>query len=338
MSQESLLIFRLGSVGDTVVALPAFRLIKKAYPQATISVLTNIPVNNKACALELILQNTGLVDHYIEYPSKSSLIKKAIAIRKLIKENHFTTMIYLHQNRSLLNAWRDFLFFKICGVKKIIGLSLIRHGFQYDYNPEKKCYNSEHYRLTNQIKALGSVDWHDPAVMDLALTTNEVQQALSFVPAEMMNKPYIVCSIGTKLVMKDWGQANWKALLKHLAPAFSNYGMIFIGVQEEYERSDELLKCWQGPILNLCGKLSVRQSAALLQSARLFIGHDSGPMHLADAVNTQCVAVFSLHSPPGCWYPRGLQHKIISPRDKSILSITVDEVAQAVSSALKAEK
>ncbi len=85
---QSLLIFRLGSVGDTVVALPIFRLIKKAFPNAKKCVLTNLPVNNKACAIELILENTGLVDQFIEYPSKSSLLKKAISLRKLIKKNN----------------------------------------------------------------------------------------------------------------------------------------------------------------------------------------------------------------------------------------------------------
>lgn len=331
----SLLIFRLGSVGDTVVALPAFRLVKKAFPNAKISVLTNMPVNHKACALELILQNTGLVDTYIEYPSKSLLFTKAIALRKIIKKNNFSTMVYMHQNRSILNAWRDFLFFKLCGIQKIIGLPLFRHGFQYDYIPEKKIYESEHYRLTNQLKVLGKADWSDPKIMDLTLTSDELEQARAFIPDNIFNQPFIVCSIGTKLVMKDWGHENWKTLLTQLAPGYSSYGMIFIGVDEEYQRSDELLQCWRGPTLNLCGKLTIRQSAALLSFARLFFGHDSGPMHLAAAVNTQCVAVFSRHSKPGWWHPLGSQHKIITPPGESIQTIAIDVVATMMRETLK---
>lgn len=57
-------------------------------------------------------------------------------------------------------------------------------------------------------------------------------------------------------------------------------------------------------------------------------------MHLAAAAETTCVAVFSRHAKPGCWFPLGTQHKIIYPTGKSIQSITVDEVMQAIFSVL----
>ena len=113
--------------------------------------------------------------------------------------------------------------------------------------------------------------------------------------------------------------------------------MIFIGVQDEFERSQELLSFWKGPVLNLCGKLSVRQSAAVLSFATLFIGHDSGPMHLAAAVNIPCVAIFSRHAQPGCSFPFG-EHKIIYPAEKSIVTITVNEVLQAIFSIFPTDK
>ncbi len=43
-----------------------------------------------------------------------------------------------------------------------------------------------------------------------------------------------------------------------------------------------------GMVINLCGGLTPRESAACFAKARAFLGHDSGPMHLADAVGTQC--------------------------------------------------
>lgn len=331
---KSLLIFRLGSVGDTVVALPSFKLIKKAFPETKLFALTNMPVNHKACALELILENTGLIDHFIEYPSKSSLWQKILGLRKIIKKNHFQTMIYFHQTRSILQAWRDFLFFKLCGIKKIIGLSLLRHGFQYRYHSSIKLYESEHYRLANQLKVLGEINWQDSNLMNLNLTQNEFQKARQVI-ASIAKQDFIVCSIGTKLNMKDWGQNNWKKLISNLTAIYAQYACIFIGVQDEYQRSEELLKLWTGSTINLCGKLSIRESAAVLSFAKLFIGHDSGPMHLASAVNTTCVAIFSNHAKPGCWYPLGLQHQIIYPTGKTIQSITVDQVVNTISAVLK---
>lgn len=331
----SLLIFRLGSVGDTVVALPSFRLIKKAFPNARRFVLTNIPVNQKACALAAILENTQLVDEFIEYPSKSSLWKKCIEMRRIIQTHNFTMMVYLHQNRSLLNAWRDFLFFKLCGVKKIIGLSLFRHGFQYQYDAEKKIYEHESHRLARQIKELGEINWCDPEIMNLALTQDELNTTKDMISDEIKQHPFIVCSIGTKLSINDWGQENWKQLMLELSQTHSDYPIVFIGVKDEYARSEELLNQWSGKKLNLCGRLSIRQSAVVLGMSTLFVGHDSGPMHLAAAAKTPCVAIFSRHNPPGWWFPYGDEHIIFYPRGDAIQSILVNEVRDGVIAALK---
>ena len=54
-----ILIYRLGSLGDTVVALPCFRLIRSHYPEAEITVLTNIPVSGKAAPLKACLLYTS---------------------------------------------------------------------------------------------------------------------------------------------------------------------------------------------------------------------------------------------------------------------------------------
>ncbi len=331
---ESLLIFRLGSVGDTVVALPGFRLIKQAFPNAKRVVLTNKPVNHQACALELILDNMDLADSFIDYPCHVSLLQKIFLLRKIIKENHFTKMIYFHQSRSWLQAWRDYLFFKFCGIKKIIGLSLFQHGFQYRFDRKTNLYESEYQRLARQLKALGQIDWTDKSITELALTEDELKKARDIIETDIQNQPFIVCSIGTKHPMKEWGEDNWKAMIQSIAKQYTNHCLVFIGVQSEYARSEALLSLWQGPTVNLCGKLSVRESAAILKYATIFIGHDSGPMHLAASVGTACVAIFSRHAKPGCWYPYGSQHKIIYPPGDSIRSITVESVIREIHSAL----
>lgn len=48
-----------------------------------------------------------------------------------------------------------------------------------------------------------------------------------------------------------------------------------------------------------------------MQSAEIFLGHDSGPMHLAASTGTPCVAIFGNYNMPRQWYPFGDQHRII---------------------------
>jgi ADP-heptose:LPS heptosyltransferase len=55
----------------------------------------------------------------------------------------------------------------------------------------------------------------------------------------------------------------------------------------------------------------VRESAALMESARFYLGNDTGVMHLAAAVGLCCVAVFSARNWPGIWEPYGKGHRML---------------------------
>ena len=61
---ERVLVYRLGSLGDTVVALPALHLVARTFPNAERRMLTSFPPNAKAPASSAILTGTNLVDGY----------------------------------------------------------------------------------------------------------------------------------------------------------------------------------------------------------------------------------------------------------------------------------
>jgi hypothetical protein len=66
-SARRVLIYRLGSLGDTLVALPALHLVARKFPKAERRMLTNLPVNAKATPVTAVLEHTGLVDGYFSY-------------------------------------------------------------------------------------------------------------------------------------------------------------------------------------------------------------------------------------------------------------------------------
>ena len=61
MQPQRIVVYRLGSLGDTVVALPCLHRVAQAFPDAERIVLTNFPVSSKAAPLEAILGGSGLV-------------------------------------------------------------------------------------------------------------------------------------------------------------------------------------------------------------------------------------------------------------------------------------
>jgi ADP-heptose:LPS heptosyltransferase len=113
----------------------------------------------------------------------------------------------------------------------------------------------------------------------------------------------VVISIGTKITINDWGVDKWSELVIRLAAVGKIDRLVFIGSADEHSYSEALRGHWPREAANLCGLLSPRLSAAVLAQAKLFVGHDSGPMHMAAAVDVPIVAIFSSRNPPGLWFP-----------------------------------
>ena len=88
--------------------------------------------------------------------------------------------------------------------------------------------------------------------------------------------------------------------------------MIFIlfGSQAEFDYAESLRKDFNGLMFNMCGKLSVYGAANLLGECDLYLGNDTGTMHIAAMAGTSCLALFSARDYPGQWYPYGNKHKV----------------------------
>jgi ADP-heptose:LPS heptosyltransferase len=207
-------------------------------------------------------------------------------------------------------------------------------------------------RLTRNLAELGDAELESAASWDMHLTDAERARAAE-VMAGLGERPVIAVSVGTKVQSKDWGRENWRALLGRLGGLFPQYGLVLCGAAEESEASEFCAEGWRasdgGPVVNVCGKLTPRESAAVFARARLFVGHDSGPMHLAAAMQTPCVAIFAARNKPRVWFPYGRQHRVVYHQvscwgcgletcvvegKRCLMSITVDEVVAEVRSVL----
>ena len=129
---------------------------------------------------------------------------------------------------------------------------------------------------------------------------------------------------------------NWAALIAQLA-AGDRESVIFVGATEEYPLAERLAMQWQRPNLNLCGRLTPRETAAVLGRCALLICHDSGPMHLAASQKTPCVALFGNFNAPRRWFPYGNGHEVIYEAT-GVRNISVARVVQAVERVLHARK
>ena len=308
---KRVLIYRLGSLGDTIVALPVLHLIARTFPHAVRYALTNLISNSKASHMSAIVGNSGLIQDYISYPPGLRNIRQLLKLRAQIKSVRPDVLVYLAAARGQIKAFRDALFFRSCGISRLIGFPYTKELQNDKWLPDKQCYEHEAARLARSVSSLGDAQLDDTGSWDLHLTDLEKLRALEKLSHIGVGVRIIAVSVGAKVDVKNWGMNNWQVLIERLFRDYNGAALIFVGAKSEFGDSEKIGLFWSGQKVNLCGALTPRESAAALENASIFIGHDSGPMHLAASVGTPCVAIFSARNKPGVWFPYGSSHRVI---------------------------
>lgn len=320
--------------------------------------LTNFPVSAKAPAAAAVLDGTGLVHGYFKYKAGTRSLRDLAALWWQLVCWRPQVVVYLAAFRGGEAVVRDARFFALCGIGKQVGVPLTETMQKNQWQKSELALEPEAARLVRNLAELGDARLDDPASWELRLSEAERETARAAL-SDSAGMPAIAVSVGTKVQAKDWGIENWRSLLAELAAAYPGHALELCGAQEEAEASEFAAESWRegglraagfaGVAINLCGKLTPRESAAVFAEARIFIGHDSGPMHLAAAVQTPCVAIFAARNKPRVWFPYGKQHRVVyhqvdcwgcgletcvAERKKCILSITVAEVLAEVRAVL----
>lgn len=308
-----LLIFRSGSIGDTVVALPVLHLLRRAFPDAERRVLTNFPVNSAAAPLQSVLGDAGFVHGYFRFALRLRHPGRIMALREEIAAWQPDCAIYLREPQSWPRLMRDLLFLRLCGIPRVYGAATSRALNRYRGPDDDGKWESEASRLARCLAPVGDVRIDDPANWDMMLSADEAAQAATLLADWPGRQRFIAFAVGAKIAFKEWDDDKWRRVLDGVTAAVPDLGLVLVGAAGDSARSQAIAAGWRGPVLDLCGRCSPRISALVIRAARLLLCHDSGPMHLAASVGTPAVAVFSTHARPGIWFPHGRQHRVLYP-------------------------
>lgn len=306
---KRILVFRMGSLGDAVVSLPALHLLAEATPGAQRILLTNRPVSDQAAPAAELLLGTGLVHKVIDFPPGLRSPSEAWNLRQSIRAAAPDALVYLSEPRPRAGLLRDVAFFATCGILRVIGLPW--SDDRRRHRPQGERWEPEAARLVRCLEDLGRIDLAAPANWDLHLSEDEHAAADAALAGWDGAGDFIAFANGTKHPANDWGDEAWSETLR--IAGRPGLGLALVGAESERDRLEAVAQVWPGPVLDLAGCLPLRATAAVLARARVFLGHDSGPMHLAATVGTRVVAVFSGRNRPGIWFPAGEGHRLFYP-------------------------
>jgi ADP-heptose:LPS heptosyltransferase len=122
---------------------------------------------------------------------------------------------------------------------------------------------------------------------------------------------------------KVWPQQNYLKLIEHLRHKFD--ALILLGDDKDRKISQPIAELSVLPCIDLCGKTTLLQAAAVLEETSLFIGNDSGLGHMASGVNTPTITIFG-PGDPARYRPWGPLARCATGLPTDISTVTVDDV------------
>jgi len=306
-----ILVFRIGQLGDTVVALPAFWMLRSAYPAASITLLTNAPGKRTgAVGAGDVLPATGLFDNVITYPSHSgmlaALFSRAALARRLRRQKFERAFYMMPRNRTKDQISRDLRFLRLAGVRSVSGAEFLRQNLlEFPIPVPTPEVISEADFLVSLLNSEGISEVSKPDGL-LRISNEERQFAVEWLSNNCKiadGQPIIAVAPGSNWQSKVWEVKRFQSVVGRLILEFNVFPIVVGGCQD-MSIGESLVQAWKTGS-NAAGKLNVRRSAAVLERCGLFLGNDTGTMHLAAAVQTPCVAVFAAVDWIGKWTPFG---------------------------------
>jgi ADP-heptose:LPS heptosyltransferase len=255
-----ILILRFSSIGDIVLTSPVMRCIKSQLPDSIIHFATK-------------KQNASLLQ-YNPFIDKLHLLDKDLKeLNKTLKAEKFDLILDLHHNLRTFMIWSK-LRVKRHTVDKLNWEKWLIVRFKINILPyvhivDRYMDTAAHIGVRNDGQGL-----------DFFINPNESLKGFDLPHA------YVVYAIG--------GQHNTKKLpfekqLQLLGTIHQN--IILIGGTEDNPQGEKLASASPN-VINLCGKLSIHQSALLMQGADKVYSHDTGMMHIAAALRKPIVSIW----------------------------------------------
>ena len=276
---DKIICFSNTAIGDTLFNTPVFRSIKKHFPKKKLIIVMN-PKNYK------LFETNPYIDEIILYSGKTKHFLSALKKLKKIKPQ---LILALHSNDPQATPLAV-----LSGAKYIIKLPNDKNKFnKWHTNEIVPKIPGEHFIKTRLkfLKYLG-IEEND-CKMDLFLKKEWLKEVDDFFKNIKYSK-LIGFQIGASTISRRWFNENWIELGKKLLKTYPDIKIVLTGSPNEIYLTNEVEKGIKDKrVLNLAGKFSLGEAAALINKLDLLITPDTGPLHIATSLKTPTIALFA---------------------------------------------
>lgn len=299
---RSVCIYRTGNVGDLLCALPAICAVHRAYPLARI-VLLSTPGLPGLPSARTVLGSVDWIHEFVEYlPAEMFRIGSARRIVKSLRARKFDVFIELPNDMARMRTLaRNMIFARATGAKWAWGWTLgtVRVGLQRQ--SEELEFPDEVDRLLQIVGRCGIETQDIEFRLPLAGAHRNSADTLLRSLGVDLDSPLVAIAFGAKREDNRWPLERFAAVGRELAG--SGYQVVAVGSRDERADAQGLCETIGDKCFNLAGRTDIAVAGAILERCRLVVCNDSGIQHLASAVGTPSVAIFSFWQLRGKWYP-----------------------------------
>lgn len=303
---ESILIIKLGALGDFVQALGPMAAIRRHHQGASVVLLTSKPYVDLAKA-------TGLFDDVWvdEERPKAWQIGRVRRLRQKLKSRDFTRVY------DLQTSDRSSFYFHILGPGKKPEWSGIARGCSH---PHANSRRGDMHTIERQREQLAMAGIDDVPMPDLSFATKDVSQY-------GIEKPFALLVPGgaPHRPAKRWPAERYAELANHLYA--QGVTPVLLGARAEQGIMTLIERDAPGAV-NLCGKTDFIDIAVLARGSALAVGNDTGPMHMITLAGCPSVVLYSFDSDPALCAQRGEKVEIL--RQESLENLAEAEVWDCV--------
>ena len=276
MSYKHIGIVRLSAIGDTVMVVPMVRALQQTYPNTKISWI----IGRQAFSL---LEGLSGVDFIVI--NKPKTIKDYYQFRYNIKKYNFDVLL------AMQASFRANLLYPLINAKRKIGFDKSTAKDFHGY------FVKEHLSVTNKhlldgfmtfASYLGAKLIADPQ-WELALYDSDYSWANQY-----QSRPYIVINPAASKQERTWPTKKYIQLIKAIQARGAALDIILTGAESDLSLANIIQE--KTGVTSLVGKTNLKQLAALLEKACCLIAPDTGPVHIATAVQTPVIGLYAVIS------------------------------------------
>ncbi len=322
--EASVVLVRLRSLGDTVLATPAFALLRRALPTASI----HVAMDERFA--DLLVRQPD-IDGVLRIEPQAGIAAKANLVRQ-VRALRPDLCVDMHGGSTA--AWLTAL----SGAGCRAGFGHFRHSWAYNV------------RIPRAQEVLGrasdatvhTAEHHAAAMIHLGAAPGEIPNSRLVAEPQKAGRPYAVIHAGAAYFTKAWPLPHFLSLATEIRERHDLEPVFVAGPGEE-----DLANQVSG--FEVRKGLPVARLMSLMAGAELFVGNDSGPSHVAAAFGVPCITIFG-SSDSRAWHPWRSPHRVVETAwdckpcrgdrcyafdaPRCILSVAPDSVSEAVAEVL----